>query len=505
MVARQYDFESWAELQVANSAEREPDRDSTRNPVTAPPFYRIDTRKNTIEPRPPLTSTDWDAIFAIMKERGITGIRTAAVTDDVMARLARLDFVTEVGLGGAQGLTDDGLLRLSEMPQLERLDLSGWHSPVTDRGLEVLRHLPSLRGFSLEWAQRVTDAGAANLSSCEHLEEVDLMGTPTGDGALRALGGKSQLGKLGTGKPVTDNGLLLLHDMRGFKTWRGERIEYDLMWFGAGTGGLLLDGSFTDRGLASLEGLDGLASLQLFWHSRNFTSEGIAALANVANLGYLGCQGELCDDAAMRSIATLPNLRMLMAQGTVASDDGLIALSHSTSLQYLWGRQCPNLSGRGFSALADLETLRGLGVSCKLVDDAALGSLPRFPSLRELMPMDVPDAGFRHVGACEGLETLWCMYCRDTGDEVTEHIAGLRLKQYYAGSTKITDRSLELLGHMTSLEKLEFAQIAAITDSGIASLAKLPRLREISIFSAPRVTRKGVDTFVPDVRVDYQT
>jgi hypothetical protein len=313
MVARQYDFESWAELQVANSAEREPNRDSTRNPMPAPPFYRIDTRKNTIEPRPPLTSTDWDAIFAIMKERGITGIRTAAVTDDVMARLARLDFVTEVGLGGAQGLTDDGLLRLSEMPQLERLDLSGWHSPVTDRGLEVLRHLPSLRGFSLEWAQRVTDAGVANLSSCEHLEEVDLMGTPTGDGALRALGGKSQLGKLGTGKLVTDNGLLLLHDMPGFETWRGERIEYDLMSFGAGTGGLLLDGSFTDRGLASLEGLDGLASLQLFWHSRNFTSEGIAALANVANLGYLGCQGELCDDAAMRSIATLPNLRMLMA------------------------------------------------------------------------------------------------------------------------------------------------------------------------------------------------
>jgi hypothetical protein len=121
------------------------------------------------------------------------------------------------------------------------------------------------------------------------------------------------------------------------------------------------------------------------------------------------------------------------------------------------------------------------------------------------MPMDVPVAGFRHVGACEGLETLWCMYCRDTGDEATEHIAGLRLKQYYAGSTKITDRSLELLGHMTSLEKLEFAQIAAITDSGIASLAKLPRLRKIAIFSAPRVTRKGVDVFAPGVRVDYQT
>ena len=110
-------------------------------------------------------------------------------------------------------------------------------------------------------------------------------------------------------------------------------------------------------------------------------------MANVANLGYLGCQGELCDDAAMRSIATLPNLRMLMAQGTVANDDGFIALSHSTSLQYLWGRQCPNLSGRGFSALADLETLRGLGVSCRLVDDAAFA-------------MSARARDSRHCGAC---------------------------------------------------------------------------------------------------------
>src|SRR6516225_4266030 len=68
------------------------------------------------------------------------------------------------------------------------------------------------------------------------------------------------------------------------------------------------------------------------------------------------------------------------------------------------------------------------------------------------MPMDVPDDGFRHVGRCAQLEKLTCMYCRDTGDLATEHIAGLsRLKHYYAGKTQITDRSLEILGGMTSL------------------------------------------------------
>ena len=138
----------------------------------------------------------------------------------------------------------------------------------------------------------------------------------------------------------------------------------------------------------------------------------------------------------MQHIAAIPRLRMLMGQGTVASDDGFGALSRSQTIEYIWGRECPNLGGRGFAALAAMPALRGLAVSCKNVDDSALSALPRFPALRGLMPMDVPDEGFRHVGRCEQLEDLWCMYCRDTGDTATGHIAGLsRLKSYYAGPT----------------------------------------------------------------------
>src|SRR5262249_4144827 len=148
--------------------------------------------------------------------------------------------------------------------------------------------------------------------------------------------------------------------------------------------------------------------------------------------------------------------------------------------------------------------LKGLAVSCKNVDDAALSSLPRFPSLRGLMPMDVPDAGFRHVGRCEQLEDLWCMYCRDTGDEATEHIAGLaKLKTYYAGATQITDRSLEVLGRMNSLESIEFYECAGISNAGIALLAGLPRLRELSIGGSPKVTREGMAVFPATVRVNY--
>ena len=58
--------------------------------------------------------------------------------------------------------------------------------------------------------------------------------------------------------------------------------------------------------------------------------------------------------------------------------------------------------------------------------DEALAAFPSFPALRELTPIGVQDAGFRHIGRCERLERLTCMYCRDTTDRATEHIGQRR-------------------------------------------------------------------------------
>ena len=401
-------------------------------------------------------------------------------------------------------LTDEGLKHLAHMTQLQDLDLGGWKTPITDRGLEALRHLTELKRFQSCWTQGITDAGVANLTFCDHLESVNLMGTPTGDGAIDALTGKRNLRLFKTGRLVTDAGIPLLQQFPVFKTWQGGEIKYGLMSFDAEPTDLLLDGPFTGKGLASLAGLDGLFGLSFFWHTSALTADGLKPLADLANLGFLGCQGELCNDEAMRHIAAIPRLRMLMGQGTVASDDGFVALSRSQTIEYIWGRECPNLGGRGFTALAAMPALRGLAVSCKNVDDAALSALPRFPALRGLMPMDATDDGFRHVGRCEQLEDLWCMYCRDTGDAATEHIAGLSsLKTYYAGATQITDRSLEILGLMPSLESIEFYECAGITNAGIALLAGLPRLREITVGGSPNVTREGMAVFPGDVRVSY--
>jgi hypothetical protein len=358
----------------------------------------------------------------------------------------------------------------------------------------------------MTWQRGITDAGVAHLKSCDHLEFVNLMGSPTGDGAIEALQGKSNLRRFSTGKLVTDAGLRLLHHFPMVKTWHGPPVgPGDDPKEPAGGARLVIDGPFTNAGLASLAGLEGVFELDLFWHVTGLTSDAFALLALLPNLGALGADGKLSDDAAMRHIAALPRLRRLRIQETAATDAGFESLGRSQTISHIWGRECPHLTGRGFVALSKMPALQALGVGCQNVDDAALSTLPDFPSLRELTPVGVQDAGFVHVGRSSKLERLTCMYCRDTTDAATQHIADLRIKYYYAGLTKITDRSLEVLGRMESLEQVEFYECNGVTNAGLPFLASLPRLREVHLDSLPGVTLEGTQIFPARVRVKYTT
>jgi hypothetical protein len=335
------------------------------------------------------------------------------------------------------------------------------------------------------------------------LEAVDLMGSPTGDGAIAALRGKPKLRHFSTGRLVTDAGLPLLHDFPLFKRWHGSEPEKITGPHDAPTK-LLIDGPFTNQGLAGLAGLEGVFELDLFWHVTGTTADGFAYLVEMPNLAALGCDGQLSSDEAMRHIAHIPRLRNLRAQESVATNAGFEALSQSKTLERFWGRVCPNFASRAFVAFSTMPRLCTLGVGCQKVDEAALSTLPQFPALRELTPVGFQDWGFRHIGRCDHLERLICMYCRDTTDVATEHIAGLRLKTYYAGLTQITDRSLEILSRMDSLEAVELFETRNVTDLGLAHLAKLPRLRRVEMFGLPNVTFTGTKLFGASVQVNYE-
>ena len=502
VVARLYGFDDWNEL-VRSSNEPASDPHSAPFVLSSrPPFYRIDWTNNSIQPRQPMSGKDWEDVCAVIKELGLTAINSASmIGDDDLQIISQLDQITSLNLDGSKRLTDKGLSHLARMPQLRELTLGG---QITDRGLEVLSHLRELRVFNMYWQANITDEGIANLRFCDQLEEVDLLGCNTGDGAIASLAGKPKLSRLKTGQNVSDDGLGRLQEFPAFKTPPAEQPEFELMSFSAGPTNLLIDGPFTAAGLKSLRGLDGLVGLSFFWHTSRLRGDDLQSLEGLSNLVYLGCQGQLCDDDAMRHIAALPRLRMLMGQGTVATEEGFRSFSQSQTIEYFWGRECPNLTDSGFVALSSMPALKGLAVSCKSVGDAALATLPDFPVLRELVPMNVSDDGFRHVGRSEQIESLILMYCRDTTDVATSHIVGMpNLRKYHAGYTSITDTSLELLSRIKSLEEISFEGCKHITGAGLPPLTTLPHLRELTIGGCPKVTRSGVKGFGSTVRINY--
>jgi hypothetical protein len=79
----------------------------------------------------------------------------------------------------------------------------------------------------------------------------------------------------------------------------------------------------------------------------------------------------------------------------------------------------------------------------------------------------------------------------------------LQLKS--AGLTQITDRSLEILGRIASLEDVEFYECLGVTDAGPAFLAGLPRLQRVQLSGLPGVTLEGTRVFPARVHVRYST
>jgi hypothetical protein len=503
LVARLYAFEDWDALIAASAGAARADAPGLSS---TPPFHKIDG--SVLQVQQPMSARDWDTLIGVMRERGLTGLEANNMMDDAaMATLAaHVPGVRALKLHGSNRLTDEGLRHLAVLRDLEEIEIGGWHSPITDIGFAALKGLPRLRAVHSWWSRRLTDAGVQpTLAACPSLEDANFGGTSLGDGLIDALAGKPGVWRVFCGDGVTDTGLSRLADIPRLRRWHEAERKYSLLEFDARPTYVAIKGPFTAAGLRSLDGLDGLFALNVHWTARGTTSSDLGLLAPLANLGFLAIDGDLCDDEAMRQIGRLPRLRMLLAQEPAAGDEGFKGLSASRTLEYIWGRECPHLTGRGFAALADAPSLKGIAVSCKFVEDGALGMLPLFPSLRAIMPMDVTDEGFRHVGRCERLEDLWCMYCRDTGDAATAHIAGLRLKTYYAGGSKITDRSLGILARMTSLERIQVHHCQGITDAGVRLLAGLPNLRELAIEGSRTVTRAAFQGFATRVRVNYSS
>src|SRR5579863_888859 len=131
MVAHAYGFDNWVKFAASLTQPAAEPRSAPVFLSTRPPFYSIDWEENRLSARGPQTRKDWEEIFAVVEEYGISKLEAGGVTDDAMRALAKLACVTHLNVSGSNGLTDEGAQHLGRMPQLVDLEIGGWHTSLT--------------------------------------------------------------------------------------------------------------------------------------------------------------------------------------------------------------------------------------------------------------------------------------------------------------------------------------------------------------------------------------
>lgn len=490
LVAREHGFDSWDAL--VQDLTNVTAKDALMKGMS------VFSTRAPKEDDPRFDSRYWSEIVDALADPNATGIEAhGQMTDELLEHVSANSHLTILRCGASAGVTDEGIRFLAHMPALTHLDLSG--TAITDRGLTVLSELPNLERISLSWT-RVSDAGVASLSRSDAIRDVDISGTVCGDGSMRTFANKPHLSRFRSGERTTDDGLASLLDFPVFRTWQGVAEKDFVLGYESSPNQLFLRGKLTRRGFEHLARLEGLFGLNVDDEAMALPGDVLEPLARLQHLGWLSFDAH---DDAMPHIARMPGLRGLGCQDSPASDKGWVALAESRSLEHIWGRRCHGLSNNGFRALSRMPSLKSWAGSCKSVDDAALAAFPDFPKLLELMPMDVPDASYRHIAKCEHLRKLTLMYCRDTTDVATEHVARLnKLTSYFASYTQITDRTPDLLSHVDSLEHITFDGCAGLTNTGVAALARLPNLQKLNI-SGRGVSASVRASFPERVKVHY--
>ncbi len=257
-----------------------------------------------------------------------------------------------------------------------------------------------------------------------------------------------------------------------------------------------------DAGLAHVTRLPALAGLYL--RESRVTNAGLRHLAGLQGLEELALgAGRITDDALVH-LAKLPRLHYLLLQGDRFSDAGFVHLKNVPSLRILHFGHLPQTTDAGLAHLSALTQVQDMSFHwSENITDEGVRHLAALPHLRSLdvARSRVTDAGLAHLRDVKTLESLWLPSegISDTGLEYLSQLPRLRslsVSRAYRGDSSgeqgyYTDKGIRMLAHCRDLEELSVGSIG-MTDASMESIAKLDKLRELSLFGCTAVTDEGL-------------
>jgi len=240
----------------------------------------------------------------------------------------------------------------------------------------------------------------------------------------------------------------------GYLRRHGQLEEVNLQWTSAG------DGSVT--------GLAGKPALHRIALGSGLTDNGVAGLREWPALRAPGA----ADSFLAISSSTSLTDRALEALGDLA---GVVALDVSYSV---FGSR--RYTAAGVAHLQRMTRLEELNFLGDLATDPVLREIAGIPRLRVLACQDMVagDDGFRALGRCATLESIWGRHCHRVTDRGFVALGGLRrLRSLALGGRRVTDAALESLVDLPELTDL---QPIMFGDEAFQSVARMPRLAKLT-------------------------
>lgn len=338
--------------------------------------------------------------------------------------------------------------------------------------------LYGLQFFAME-PVTIEDDLIAPIARLTGLRRLGLASIRVSPRALASLATLPHIEQLSTPIGLSDEGMAAISRM---KSLRILRVAQDQL---------------TDQGLRRLGELTNLESLDLFGNAK-MTDAGLEALTNLRWLRHirLGMQGPFTN-RGMAHLAQIPNLRVLWLDTHGITDNGLRELARSRSLERLCICWLDQITDRGISYLRDMPQLKGLNLAhLRLLTDASLAHLAALPNLDDLyLPGGFTDAGVEQLANLERLErlkiSLW------GGSPLTDRSLATvtklpALRELAIEGTGITNEGAALLARLPNLESL-LLDFPALDNDTLKLLADLRKLRELTFMSAGDVTVSGLN------------
>ncbi|WP_145358040.1 leucine-rich repeat domain-containing protein [Alienimonas californiensis] len=214
----------------------------------------------------------------------------------------------------------------------------------------------------------------------------------------------------------------------------------------------------SNDGLAKLSGLTNLKVLRL----KTVSVDDLTPLEGMTELRELDVRFSNVGDAAMDSVAKLPNLSALKLERSAVTDDGLQKLSAEQPLRVLdldtgFSDPLPILAEKGYTDLRALELDR-----TDIYGAEGFAPLKQFKELRllslqEAYPYD------------EDLQPVL--------GELT-NLESLNLRQ-----TPVTNALMPTVGELTNLKTLNLAEVSAVTEPGLKELAPLTKMEDLDLWA----------------------